>query len=87
MKDKEDETKSFKKNIILSDNEDENDYKYNYEIYDRYIQEENDYEFYNKTLNILHKNILEYIIDKNLQIGEYLTLETIDKFLSKIRNF
>ena len=87
MKEKEDETKCFKKSKILSDNEDEDDSEDNYEIYNIYIQEENDYEFHNKTLNILRKNIIEYINHKNLPIGEYLKLETIDKFLYKIPNF
>lgn len=83
---KEEEVKYFKKKIILSDNEDENNHTDNYDS-DSYIQEQNCNNFHIETLNILQKNILEYINNKNLPIGEYLKLETIDKFLSKIPNF
>jgi hypothetical protein len=85
---KEEEIISFKKQIILSDNEDEdeNNYIENYDS-DSYFHDKNDNDFYNQTINILQKNILEYINNKNLPIGEYLSLETIKKFLSKIPNF
>ncbi len=68
------------KNIILeedSDNDDcENDNYYDNDIYEEYLED-----YYNDTIDIIYKELLDYINSKDLFVGEYLTFKAIDSFI------
>ena len=65
---------------IINDNISDDDYitdkNNNYEYY-KYIYDE-------ETINIIQKNLLEYIGDNYLPLCEYLSLEKISIFVKKI---
>ena len=44
-------------------------------------------EYYLQTLNIIQKNMLEYVIQKSLPICEYLSLKIINNMLYNKLNF
>jgi hypothetical protein len=74
---------NIKNKILINDNENsddqitEEDLKINENI--SIIIEE---EYYSETLVIIQNNILEYIIDKNVTICEYLSIKNIDNFIT-----
>ena len=70
---------NYDENIINGDNsENENEYDCEYEYFD--------YEYNEESINIIQKNLLEYVELKYLPLCEYLSLEKISKFVLKIIN-
>jgi hypothetical protein len=65
---------------IINDNNSENDYisedDINYD-YEKYIYDE-------ETINIIQKNLLEYVEENYLPLCEYLSLEKISIFINKV---
>jgi hypothetical protein len=65
---------------IINDNNSENDYisedDINYD-YEKYIYDE-------ETINIIQKNLLEYVEENYLPLCEYLSLEKLSIFINKI---
>lgn len=80
------EIETFSKNKNYSfDDQDEN-YNVSDEDNSDYEQELLDNEYYEKTLNIIHKEFEGYIESKSLPICEYLEVKNIEKFINKILN-
>ena len=74
------------KNKILND--DDENYDDQYEEEDKINENQRintEIEYYNETLHILQTNILEYVVNNNLPICEYLSIKNIDDFLDKIK--
>ena len=80
MAENKNKIKTILKEDIFIDSEYEEDENYTANI-DFERKEE---EYYKDTLNIIQKNILEYVEEKNLPICEYLSIQNIDIFLNKI---
>ena len=54
----------------------------NYEEEDEEDFELKEYEYYCETINLINKNIHNYINEKSLPLCEYMTFEKLDKFIS-----
>lgn len=61
-----------------SENEDNNNYDSDYE----YVE----FEYNQESINIIQKNLLDYVERRSLPLCEYLSLEKISNFISKIIN-
>jgi hypothetical protein len=80
MAENKNKIKTILKEDIFIDSEYEEDENYTNNI----DFERKEQEYYNDTLNIIQKNILQYVEEKNLPICEYLSIQNIDIFLNKI---
>jgi hypothetical protein len=80
MAENKNKIKTILKEDIFIDSEYEEDENYT----DNIDFERKEQEYYNDTLNIIQKNILQYVKEKNLPICEYLSIQNIDIFLNKI---
>ena len=61
---------------VYSDNENEHSY------FDSKYEEDQENAYYEETVRILKKELLSYIEDKSLTIGEYMSTQAIEKYLN-----
>ena len=60
---------------------------FDYEEEDDILEEIANQEYFTDTINIIRKNILEYIEDNSLCLCEYLSLKDVKTLLYKSNNF
>ena len=74
-----DDTENVKKALMLQPNDIDDDYDSDEDYNSDY---ENDEEYTTDTFMIIHKGIMEFIKDCNLQMGENLQLEDVENYIN-----
>ena len=80
MEEDKDKKKNSKKNYSFEDTEQQLSEDSDYEDYEEDLLE---HEYFEETLNIIHKEFSNFISDKSLPISEFLNKNKIKIFLSK----
>ena len=71
---------NIKNKIIYDENNNENYYSENEHEYECNFEEEDEY--YQNTLNVVYKDILEYCEHTSLPLCEYLEIDSVNNFIN-----
>ena len=77
------EIKNIKNNIMFNEEDDEY-YSDSESDFDSELEDIIEEEYYQDTLKLIHKELLNYVEMKSLPICEYLTIEYIHSFISDV---